>query len=300
MFDIDKLKSILDALPDPAFIFSRSGQYVAIFGGNDASYYHDGHALIGTNIADVVSEDKARRFLEIIELSLNSKKLVVQEYELNAHDVKGVPVEGPSHPIWFEARIQALDFQVDGEDVALWIASNITHRHDLEVKLREFSDTDQLTGLFNRRKLEQELKSHFDVFQRHSVPISVLMFDLDNFKIVNDTHGHHAGDEVIMTVARVCREELRKTDIACRFGGDEFVIVLPNLDLNMAMSFANRLHGCFNAALSNLGVDGNPLTVSIGVAIMQPSDLSYTEALKRADRALYEAKRSGRNQVLPA
>lgn len=298
MFDIDKLKSILDALPDPAFILSRSGKYVAIYGGQDSSYYHNGKSLIGCNISDVVNEDLTNWFLGNIGLSLSAKELIVKEYELSASDVKGISSEGPDQPIWFEARIQALDFEVDGEDVVLWIASNITHRHDLEVKLRQYSDTDQLTGLFNRRKLERELKVDFEIFQRHAVPISILIFDLDNFKIVNDTHGHHAGDEVIMTVAKVCREELRKTDIACRFGGDEFVIVLPNIDIDMAMSFANRLHGCFNAALSNLAIDGSPLTVSIGVATMNSADTSYEDALMRADCALYEVKRGGRNQVL--
>jgi len=297
MFDIEKLISVLDALPDPAFILSSSGKYVAIFGGHDSGYYHDGNSLVGSNIADVVKEDKARWFLEKIELSLSSKDLLVEEYELSVHDIKGIPVKGPDHPIWFEARIQALDFQVDGEGVVLWIASNMTRRHDLEVKLREYSDTDQLTGLYNRRKLEQELRTNFDIFQRHSVPISILMFDLDNFKIVNDTHGHHAGDEVIMTVAKVCREELRKTDVACRFGGDEFVIVLPNIAIDMAVAFASRLHGCFNMALSQLAIDGSPLTVSIGASAMNSSDISYEYVLKRADRALYEAKRSGRNQV---
>lgn len=300
MFDIDKLKSILDALPDPAFILSRSGKYVAIYGGQDFSYYHNGKSLIGCNISEVVKDDLAKWFLEKIELSLSSRDMLVEEYELSVHDLKGVPSEGPSHPIWFEARIQALDFQVGGEDVVLWIASNITHRHDLEVKLREYSDTDQLTGLFNRRKLETELKIDFEIYQRHAVPVSILIFDLDNFKIVNDTHGHHAGDEVIMTVAKVCREELRKTDVACRFGGDEFVIVLPNIAIDMAMSFANRLHGCFNTELGNLAIDGSPLTVSIGVSTLHSSDTSYEDALRRADRALYEAKRNGRNQVLSA
>lgn len=297
MFDLEELTSVLDALPDPAFILSRSGKYVAIFGGNDSSYYHNGKSLIGSHVFDVVREDKAKWFLEKIELSLNSKDLLVEEYELSVHDITGIPVKGPDQPIWFEARIQALDFLVDGEDVVLWIASNMTCRHDLEVKLREYSDTDQLTGLYNRRKLEQELKTNFDIFQRHSVPISILMFDLDNFKIINDTHGHHAGDEVIMTVAKVCREELRKTDVACRFGGDEFVVVLPNIAIDMAMSFASRLHRCLNTALSQLAIDGSPLTVSIGASTMDLSDLSYEYALKRADRALYEAKRGGRNQV---
>jgi hypothetical protein len=138
MIDFEQMASTLDALPDPAFILSRSGKYVAVFGGRDARYYHDGSGLVGMNISDLVKSEKANWFLEQIRLALESGKLLIEEYELSNRDVKGLLEEkGPAQPIWFEGRIQALDFLVEGEAVVLWVASNISERHELEIKLRE-------------------------------------------------------------------------------------------------------------------------------------------------------------------
>lgn len=300
MEDIDKMAAVLKALPDPAFILSRSGKYVAIFGGRDTRYYHDGSGLIGLYLRDIIKAETANWFLQQIERALASNVLQIVEYELSNKDVKGLPDDGPEQPLWFEARIRALDFLVDDEAVVLWVASNITERHELETKLREMSDTVQLTGLFNRRKLEYELTRQYETFERHSVPVSMLIFDVDNLKKINDTLGHHAGDQVILTIGDVCRSALRKTDIACRFGGDEFVVVLPNTDLTHATHFAERLRITFNQALSGFALDDVVVSVSIGVATMSAADNSYEDALKRADNALYDAKRNGKNQVVCA
>lgn len=300
MIDLQQMRAVLEALPDPAFILSRSGKYVAVFGGRDARYYHDGTGLIGMYISDLVKPDKAEWFLEQIGRALESRKLLVEEYELSNKDVKGLPDEGPEDPIWFEGRIQALDFKVDGEPLVLWVASNISERHELEIRLRELSDTDQLTGLFNRRKLEHDLALHFEMFTRHAVPTAVLIFDVDNFKKINDTKGHHVGDEVLLAVANTCRSELRKTDIACRFGGDEFVVCLPNTAPDQALQFAERLQRDMRQALSGFSVGDIAATISLGAANITSEDRSYEDTLKRADGALYEAKRRGKDRIVTA
>ncbi len=300
MINLEQMDLILEALPDPAFILSRSGKYVAVFGGRDTRYYHDGTGLIGLYISDVVKPEKANWFLEQIARALESRKLVVEEYELSNRDVKGLDDDGPKDPIWFEGRIQALSFLVDDEEVVLWVASNISERHILEGKLRELSDTDQLTGLFNRRKLEHDLTLHYESLLRYSVPTSVFIFDLDNLKKINDTKGHHAGDEIIQAVADICRSAIRKADTACRFGGDEFVIALPNTELEQAMQLAERLHDRFRQELSRFSVGDTVVTASIGVTSMVPEDRSYEDTLKRADRALYEAKSLGKDRIVSA
>lgn len=298
MISIEHLAAVLEALPDPAFILSRSGKYVAVFGGRDARYYHDGTGLVGLYVADLIKPKKAKWFLAQIDRALQSRKLLIEEYQLSNIDVQGLPDEGPEEPIWFEGRIQALDFLVDDEQVVLWVASNITGRHNLEVQLRELSDTDQLTGLFNRRKLERDLTLHHDKFVRHGVPTSILLFDLDNLKIINDALGHHVGDEMILTVANICRSTLRKTDTACRLGGDEFVVALPNTQRAHAEQFAQRLQQSFRQQLSRFAVGNTVATASIGVTIMLSADTSYQDTLKRADLALYEAKGLGKDRVI--
>lgn len=298
MINFEQMALILEALPDPAFILSRSGKYVAVFGGRDVRYYHDGTGLVGKYFSDLIKPEKADWFLEQIARALESKKLLVEEYELSNRDVIGLPDEGPKEPIWFEGRIQALSFLVDDEEVVLWVASNISERHNLEMRLRELSDTDQLTGLFNRRKLEHELTLHFESLARYSVPTSIFLFDLDNLKKVNDTKGHHVGDEMIQVVANICRSALRATDFACRLGGDEFVVALPNTGREQAIQFAKRLHDRFRKELSRFSVEGTIVTASIGVTTMLPEDRSYEETLQRADRALYEAKSMGKDRIV--
>lgn len=298
MINFEQMALILDSLPDPAFILSRSGKYVAVFGGRDVRYYHDGTGLVGKYFSDLIKPEKADWFLEQIARALESKKLLIEEYELSNRDVIGLPDEGPKEPIWFEGRIQALNFLVDDEEVVLWVASNISARHNLEMRLRELSDTDQLTGLFNRRKLEHELTLHFESLTRYSVPTSIFLFDLDNLKKVNDTKGHHVGDEMIQAVANICRSALRATDFACRLGGDEFVVTLPNTGREQAIQFAKRLHDCFRKELSRFSVEGIIVTASIGVTTMLPEDRSYEDTLQRADRALYEAKSMGKDRIV--
>ena len=300
MINNEQMALVLNALPDPAFILSKSGKYIAVFGGKDNRYYHDGNGLVGLNLVDVLSSNKANWFLEIIERALNSKKLQVEEYELSNKDVKGLPDEGPEQPIWFEGRIQALDFLIDNEEVVLWVASNISTRHEFETQLRELSDTDQLTGLFNRRRLERDLTFQFDSFQRYGIPTVILMLDLDHLKPINDKLGHQVGDEIIVAVAKICRSHFRKTDSAYRYGGDEFVIALPGISQDQSMEFAEHLRLAFYDELQKLSRDGLFATVSIGVATIEPQDSSYEDTLKRADIALYQAKHAGRNRVVLA
>lgn len=300
MINLEQMDLILSALPDPAFILSRSGKYVAVFGGRDTRYYHDGTGLVGLSISDVITPEKANWFLKQIASALESRQLVVEEYELSNRDVNGLDDEGPKEPIWFEGRIQALSFLVNDEEVVLWVASNISERHTLEEKLRELSDTDQLTGLFNRRKLEYDLTRHYESSLRYSVPTSIFMFDLDNLKKINDTKGHHAGDELIQAVANICRSAIRVTDIACRFGGDEFVIALPNTGRDQAMQLVKRLHDRIRKELKQFSVEDTVVTASIGVTTIMPEDRSYEDALKRADHALYEAKRMGKDRIVSA
>lgn len=300
MINIEQMAIILDTLPDPAFILSRSGKYVAVFGGRDKRYYHDGSGLVGLYISDLIKPAKATWFLEQIARALESRKLLIEEYELSNSDVQGLPDDGPAKPIWFEGRIQALSFPVEGEEVVLWVASNISERHELEIRLRELGETDQLTGLFNRRKLQHDLTLHYKSYVRAAVPTSILMFDLDNLKRVNDSKGHHEGDEAIRVVAHICRQALRENDGAYRFGGDEFVITFPDTGLEQAMQLARQIHELSRKQLSRFLVDDAVVTVSMGITTIMQEDRSYEDAIRRADLALYQAKNGGKNRIIPA
>lgn len=298
MINFAEMSLVLQALPDPAFILSRSGKYVAVFGGRDTRYYHDGGGLVGCYITDLIKPAKADWFLKKIGEALETGRLIIEEYELSNKDVAGLPDEGPDEPIWFEGRVQSLDFTIDNEEVVLWVASNITERHRLEVRLRELSDTDQLTGLYNRRKLDDQLQAHYENFTRYQLPLSVVSFDLDDLKPLNDSLGHGAGDMALRRVADICREQLRMNDIACRMGGDEFVILLPNTEHFQAQKFADRFKDSCNTALCQLNDQSFSLSVSIGVATCIAADTDPYDVVRRADIALYEAKKAGKNCIV--
>lgn len=297
MFSEQQLMSVLTALPDPAFILTRSGRYAAIYGGTDSRYYHDGSALIGKYMHEVLHDDKSNWFSGEIEKALTSRVLHIVEYELAASDIRGLETAGPDQPIWFEGRVQALDFQINGEDAVLWVASNITSRNELEVQLRMQSEIDSLTGLINRRKLLDVLAAHYDIFCRYQTPATLFMFDIDIFKSINDKHGHMKGDLALQTIAAVCRSELRTTDHPARLGGDEFVVLMPHTRSEDAYLIVERLRLRIADEMRALGlVDGG--TISGGFSELIPGDTSFTEVMRRADNALYKAKHAGRNQVL--
>jgi diguanylate cyclase (GGDEF)-like protein len=293
-----QLDAILDALPDPAFVLTRSGRYIAIFGGADVRYYHRSDILIGQRIHDVLEKPKADWFVNEIAVALASGGLHVIEYDLAASDVKGLDTKGPTDTLRFEGRVQPLQFPVQGEDAVLWVASNITARSELECKLRTLSEVDPLSGLLNRRKLMNVLAEHYETFVRYGTPTSVLIFDIDHFKRVNDEHGHLCGDKVISATADVCRRELRATDAPARLGGDEFVVLMPHTAWDHAEPIAERLRVRIAEALCALGEIGCQSTISGGLSEIAAGDTSGEDVLKRADDALYQAKRQGRNRII--
>jgi diguanylate cyclase (GGDEF)-like protein len=295
LFTQQQLTSILSALPDPAFILTRSGRYAAIFGGKDLRHYHDSKALVGRSMFEVLKEEKAHWFAAEIEKALESGVLHIVEYELSGSDVKGAG-EGPGHSLWFEGRVQALSFQVEGEDAVVWVASNITHKNEIQQTLRQLSETDALTGLYNRRKLIETLDDRLAIFEREKSQTSVLVFDLDNFKRLNDQMGHQAGDAALLEIARLCRQHLRQSDVIARFGGDEFVVVMPGTHRHDALEIAERLRKHVQITLrENLQYDA---TISGGVSEFNQPDRVSDDILKRADQGLYLSKRAGRNRVL--
>ncbi len=165
-------------------------------------------------------------------------------------------------------------------------------------KIMEKAIRDHLTNLYNRLYLEEEGVREIERAKRYNYPISLIIFDLDNFKRVNDEYGHLAGDEVLIKFAQIVSSNIRKTDIPARFGGEEFVVLLPNTDSQSAWKIAERIRETFERELFEFGKNTFKITVSAGVATCKPEDDCSLECLlAMADSALYEAKRDGKNRV---
>jgi diguanylate cyclase (GGDEF)-like protein/PAS domain S-box-containing protein len=174
---------------------------------------------------------------------------------------------------------------------------DVTERRRFEHELRHLADHDPLTGLFNRRRFEQELDRHVADVTRYGARGALLVLDLDHFKYVNDALGHHAGDELILSVAAVLQDRLRETDTVARLGGDEFAVLLPHADAAAAEHVADALvHAVRDQAAVTTGDRNRRVTTSVGIAPFQGGDLSGEELLIEADLAMYEAKEAGRDR----
>ncbi|MDH5648993.1 MAG: GGDEF domain-containing protein [Gammaproteobacteria bacterium] len=162
------------------------------------------------------------------------------------------------------------------------------------------SMTDPLTGIYNRSVMESALNRESGLALRHKTPLSLIILDIDNFKHINDTYGHQAGDELIIALSQTISKELRKTDMLARYGGDEFTILLSNTDRLGATTLANNLRKKIESTSYSVNDEELDITVSIGVSTSQDSDNTSNDLFLRADEALYQAKREGRNRVQTA
>ncbi|ABF43131.1 diguanylate cyclase [Candidatus Koribacter versatilis Ellin345] len=180
------------------------------------------------------------------------------------------------------------------------VAENQLTRDYENEGLIKFAFTDFLTGLKTRGYFEQQLELEIKRAERKRTPIAMLMLDLDHFKTLNDTYGHHVGDQVLRDVSAVLMKDLREVDTAARYGGEEFVIVLPETNTTGAMQVANRIRRGVEQAKFFAGSPRQVerLTISIGIAIYDQDAQSKRELIEAADAALYQAKGQGRNQVV--
>lgn len=174
---------------------------------------------------------------------------------------------------------------------------DVTEEKLLEAQLQAQSITDALTGLHNRRHFDEVVDTEFKRWQRYAQPLSVMMLDIDHFKKFNDTHGHDQGDRVLQMVSRCLQETVRSFDFPCRYGGEEYVAILPGLTEEAAWDMAERLR----IKIAETEVDGLHVHISLGLATYPLVKVSTPEMLiEAADSALYRAKESGRNRVVVA
>ncbi|MFC2993615.1 sensor domain-containing diguanylate cyclase [Halomonas tibetensis] len=198
---------------------------------------------------------------------------------------------------WVEGRATP-EREPDGSTVWHGLIYLIDERKAMEERLRRLSLTDELTGLYNRRHLLARMEEEIARYARHGTPFSVVMIDLDHFKLVNDSHGHAAGDAVLQGLAALFKERLRDSDVAGRSGGEEFLLLLPGTDEAGARAIAETLRKAFSQMRFDDGKASTfTVTLSAGVAEMRHRKERLQHLWARADGALYLAKAQGRNQV---
>jgi two-component system cell cycle response regulator len=263
----------------------------------------------------------------LIKAAENAYELVIVSLGLANHDplrlcsqirsldrTRLLPILLVTDPDDNQRLMRALDIGVNDYIVRPVDRQELLARVRTQVRRKRFTDhlrenvqqsiehavTDALTGLHNRRYMTTHLAAMVDQAGERNRPLSVLILDIDYFKSINDTHGHDAGDMVLKEFADRIRSNVRGIDLCCRFGGEEFVVVMPDTDLDLASVVAERLRSrvaseAFTISPARQRID---VTISIGIATMLQGRDTSESLLKRADVALYEAKRSGRNRVV--
>ena len=217
------------------------------------------------------------------------KNPVIDDFEILAKPRKG-------EPFWLLLSARVIDFE---HEIALYMAfQNITERKKKELKLFDQATRDPLTKCYNRRQFDELSKKEVQRYERYHHPFCLFMIDADHFKNVNDTHGHAVGDLVLMSLADCLRRSLRETDIIARFGGEEFVVLLPETSLENAHHVTERLRIRFSKIVVKNETGGDVrFTVSTGLVSSETTS-NIEEMLKLSDECLYVAKENGRNRVI--
>jgi diguanylate cyclase (GGDEF)-like protein/PAS domain S-box-containing protein len=256
--------------------------YAQMFG------FEDEQALIVKNsILPSISPEYHQQALQ------ENNALLIGEKSIIKTESKGIRTDGST--VWLSLLSRTVIW--DGEQAVQVTAIDISEQQLLRERLEHRANYDVLTNLLTRRAFNELLDDDFNYAQLHSNSLCCVLIDIDNFKCINDKNGHHTGDDVLQLFASTCKKSLRKNDFIGRWGGDEFVLILPNTDLKQATLIAKRL--CNDITRLRVIVDSGYLSfsVSMGVSSLTEQTTSVNILLSEADQALYQAKHQGKNCV---
>ena len=291
------LQSIARSFPDPIFIIDKYGKFLNVVGGKERSPYHGGKFLTGKFLQNVLPEDLADLFMLKISEALEKNSLQTIEYLLGSEDIVGAPPDNPKGRQWYEARVSPLKGYNDETNSVLWLPINITQRKNLEEQVIDLSETDPLTGAFNRRYFLQIFEKEFTISKRYKNKLSVLHIAIDRLKQINDTYGQAGGDAVLKRFAILCQATLRDSDLFARYGGAGFIAMLPGTPSLGAAIIAERIRAIVEGLLVTYEQETIQFAISIGISQILESDKNSNAVLTRADSAIYQAKIKGRNRI---
>jgi diguanylate cyclase (GGDEF)-like protein/PAS domain S-box-containing protein len=287
----ERFKGAFDHAPIGMSLVSTEGRWLQV---NRALCQITGYSsgeLLERGFTDITHPDDLDADLE------QSRKL--RAGEISAYRLEKRFVHANGQPVWVSFSASRVDLD-DGEPLYLITqVEDISERKRLEQELEILAQRDPLTGLLNRRRFDEELSREAARVKRYGDGAALLMLDLDDFKQVNDRHGHRAGDQVITGVAKVLAERLRTTDTVGRLGGDEFAVILPRTDATEAAVVARKLVESVRGCRANVDGERVRITASIGIALMgADAEPAGDDVLVEADRAMYEAKRQGGDRFM--
>jgi two-component system cell cycle response regulator len=286
-----KLRAFVDALPNLSFIYDQDGRYLEILANETSLLRAHPEELLGRLIRDVMSPDVSKMMEDAIHRAIETRKTQVIEYKIPT-------LTGEDH--WFEGRIAVLERGDGNNNKVIFTATEISQRVALLNEVQRLAMQDSLTGCFNRRHFFELAEQEFQRAVRYHHSLSLILLDIDHFKKFNDTYGHPAGDKILCDLVDACRGTLRSIDIIGRYGGEEFVFLLPETHLQGALKTADRLRQNLMKIKVPIGEAVLSVTVSLGAAGYKPDSdevATLDQLVRLADESLYDAKAAGRNCV---
>ncbi|MGD8122279.1 sensor domain-containing diguanylate cyclase [Vibrio sp. TRT 2004] len=292
------LSLMLRELPERLLILDEHGRILETFGSTLQSPSYSTEKLNQT-FSDLVPPTVAEKVHQSLTQTLKSNQTTHLRYsitpcQLLMSSIEELDAWSDIEERWFEAIFKPITLS-NGSKYIMWQEREITLARQQELELRKLADTDELTGILNRRAFMLYLEQGFN--NPSELGLSCLMIDIDHFKEINDQVGHLSGDEVITQVAHICHEMIRGNDYIGRLGGEEFGIVLTDTNAIQAYDIAERIRQSIESTPCH--VDGHIIlpTVSIGIAELNGQVSSVRELMVQADKAMYYSKQTGRNQV---
>lgn len=246
--------------------------------------------LIGKKFTSLIHDYDAKEYIRssIVQV-IHSQKNTFQ-FECPIYSLKGAEL----YVSWFLSPLMVEDNDFQKVPEILVVGLDLTDRRKYENQLTWLAEHDPLTSLYNRRKFEKELEQAIVMADRFNHSSAIIFFDIDQFKYVNDSSGHQVGDELLIKVAEKLRAATRKTDIVARFGGDEFMILAPNITQNHAESLVQKICHDMTTVVITQGNEQHRVTVSAGLLMFPEQDCTAQDLLATADVAMYRAKEAGR------
>ncbi|WP_412722499.1 sensor domain-containing diguanylate cyclase [Alteromonas sp. D210916BOD_24] len=291
---VTKTESRYEAIVTNAYegIISIDEDQNILLANNAAKKIFGTNELEGKPLSNLIPAAFRHKHPEYVQ-SFKNAEVASRPMHLRA-SVMGVKANGQQVPL----EITIAKINVDGKTEMTAFIRDITEKNQLIDELNHISHTDSLTALNNRRYLESVLLREFERAVRYGTSLSILFVDIDNFKNFNDRYSHLVGDMVLKKVAGIFQKSLRDSDIACRWGGEEFVVLLPESDIKDASLLAERLREAVeNFSFVHEGVT-HKITISVGVAGLKEQHQTPNEMLQDADDAMLDAKKGGKNKVI--
>lgn len=286
-----KLAAFIKALPSLSFVVDEEGRYLEVMTSEVGLLVVETDQLQGRLISDVIPSQEAMLMLDAIQQAIETGKTQVIEYR--------IPTQAGSEH-WFEGRFSLMEKSPDGHSKVVLVVNEISERVQLYREIQRLANQDPLTNCFNRRHFMALAEQELQRAARYKRPLSLIFLDIDYFKMFNDQYGHQIGDYLLCSLVNLCKRQLRSIDIFGRYGGEEFIILMPEAGTGEVLQAAERLR----VRIKNMTIKTTEgklsITVSMGTASLD-SNFDQMQTLdtliKRADQALYAAKSAGRNCI---